>query len=106
MQNTALSCFDIVIGKDFLRRSPQVKRLSLQCPYGLHFGTGLLSVSLELSGLKESGLLYMNSSCRAENYQLVRPFLENGLAALQVDPNEVQVQLFASKEQDMMRLYC
>ena len=36
----------------------------------------------------------------------VRPGLENGLAALQVDLNEVQVELFASKEQHMMQLYC
>ena len=36
----------------------------------------------------------------------MRPVLENGLAALQVDQNEVQVELFASKEQHMMQLYC
>ena len=32
--------------------------------------------------------------------------LENRLNALQVDLNEVQVELFASKEQQMMQLYC
>ena len=31
---------------------------------------------------------------------------ENGLAALQVYLNEVHVELFASKEQHMMQLYC
>ena len=36
----------------------------------------------------------------------MRPVLENGLAALQVDLNELQVELFASKEQHMMQLYC
>ena len=36
----------------------------------------------------------------------MRPVLENGLAALQVYLNEVQVELFASKEQHMMQLYC
>ena len=36
----------------------------------------------------------------------MRPVLENGLAALQVDLNEVQVELFTSKEQHMMQLYC
>ena len=36
----------------------------------------------------------------------MRPVLKNGLAALQVDLNEVQVELFASKEQRMMQLYC
>ena len=61
---------------------------------------------LELSGQKESGLRYVNRSYRTENYQLVWPVLENGLAALQVDLNEVQVELFASKEQHMMQLYC
>ena len=44
--------FDIVIGIDFLRRNPQVKRLSLERPYSLHcdFGSGLFSVPFELSG--------------------------------------------------------
>ena len=100
--------FDIVIGTDFLRRNPQVKLLSLQRPYALHcdFGSGLFSVPLELSGQKESGLRYVNRSYRAENYQLVRPVLENGLAALQVDLNEVQVELFASEEQHMMQVFC
>ena len=36
----------------------------------------------------------------------MRPLLENGLAALHVDLNEVQVELFASKEQHMMQLCC
>ena len=100
--------FDIVIGTDFLRRNPQVKLLSLQRPYALHcdFGSGLLSVPLELSGRKESGLRYVNRSYRTENYPLVRPVLINGLAALQVDLNEVEVGLFASTEQHMMQLYC
>ena len=100
--------FDIVIGTGFLRRNPHVKMLSLQCPYALHcdFGSGLFAVPLEVSGRKESGLRYVNRSYRKENYQLVRPVLENGLAALQVDLNEVQVELFASKEQHMMQLYC
>ena len=46
------------IGTDFLRRNPQVKMLSLQRPYSLHcdFGSGLFSVTLELSGRKESGV--------------------------------------------------
>ena len=100
--------FDIVIGTDFLRRSPQVKMLSLQCPYALHcdFGSGFFPVPLEPSGRKESSLRYVNRSYRTENYQLVRPIMENGLAALQVDLNEVQVELFASKEQHMRQLYC
>ena len=100
--------FDIVIGTDLWRFNPQVKLLSLQRPYALHydFGSGLYSVPLELSGLKESGLRYVNRSYRTENYQLVRPVLENGLAALQLDLNEIQVELFASKEQYLMQLYC
>ena len=48
----------------------------------------------------------MNRFYRTENCQLVRPVLENGLAALQVDLKEVQVESFASKEQHMMQLYC
>ena len=85
-----------------------MKLLSLQRPYALHcdFGSGFLSVPLELSGRKESGLRYVNRSYRTEGYQLVRLVLEIGLAALQVDLNEVQVALFASKEQHMMQLYC
>ena len=100
--------FDIVIGTDFLRRNPQVKLLALHRPYALHcdFGSGLFSVPLKISGRKESGLRYVNRSYRTENYQLVRPVLENGLAALQVDLNEVQVELFASKEQHMRQLHC
>ena len=100
--------FDIVIGTDFLRRTPQVKLLSLQRPYALQcdFGSGLFSVPLELSVRKESGPRYVNRSHRSENYQLVQLVLENGLAALQVDLNELQVELFASKERHMMQLYC
>ena len=48
----------------------------------------------------------MNRSYQTENYQFVQPVLENGLAALQVNLNEVQVELFASKEQHMMQLCC
>ena len=56
--------FAIVIHTDILRRDPQMKLLSLQRPYALHcnFGNGLLSVPLELSGRKESGLCYVNRS--------------------------------------------
>ena len=99
---------DIVIGTDFLRCNPKVKMLSLQRPYALHcdFGSGLFCVCLELSGQKESGLRYVNHPYRTENYQWVRTVSENGLAALQVDLNEVQVELLASKEQCMMQLYC
>ena len=59
-----------------------------------------------MSGPKESGLRYVNPSYGTETYQLVRPVLEDRMAALQVDLNQVQVALFASKEQDMMQLYC
>ena len=101
------NAFHIVIGTDFLRCNPQVKLLSLQRPHALHcnFGSGLFSVPLQLSGRKESGLRYVNWSYRTENYQLVRPVLENGLAALQVDLSQLQVELLASKEQHMMQLY-
>ena len=101
--------FDIVIGTDFLRRNPQVKMLSLQRPYSLHcdFGSGLFSVPLELSGRKESGLRYAaKTNYRTENYQLARHVLENGLAALQVNLDEIQVELFASQQQHIMQLYC
>ena len=99
--------FDIVIGTDFLRRNPQVKMLSLQRPYSLHcdFGSGLFSVPLELSGRKESGLRYASKT----NYRtdiMVRHVLENGLAALQVNLDEIQVELFASQQQHIMQLYC
>ena len=48
----------------------------------------------------------MNRSYRTENYQLVRPVLEKRLAALQLDLNEIQVEVFPSKEQHLMQLYC
>ena len=82
--------------------------MSLQHPYALHcnFGDGLFPVPLELSGRKESGVRYVNRFYGKENNQLVRPVLENGLAALQVDLNGVQVELFASKQQHMMQFHC
>ena len=101
--------FDIVIGTDFLRRNPEVKMLSLQRPYSLHcnFGSGLFSVPLELSGQKESGLRYASkTNYRTENYQFALHVLENGLAALQVNLDEIQVELFASRQQHIMQLYC
>ena len=100
--------FDIVITTDFLRRNPKVKLLSLRRPYALHcdFGSALFSVPPKLSVRKESGLRYVNRSYRTENYQLGRPLLESGLAAVQVDLNQVQVESFASKEQHMMQVYC
>ena len=100
--------FDIVIGKDFLRRNPQVKLLSLQRPYALHcdFGGGLFSVPLELSRRKESGLHYVNWSYRTEKDQSVRPVLKQRLAALQVDLNEFQAEFLANTEQHMMQLNC
>ena len=48
----------------------------------------------------------MNRSYATENYQLVHPVLENRLAALQVDLNEVQLERFASREQHIMQVYC
>ena len=92
--------FDIVIGTDFLRKNPQVKMLSLQRPNSLHchFGSGLFSVPSGLSGRKESGLRYAaKTNYRTENQQLARQVLENGLAALQVSLDEIQVDLFASQ---------
>ena len=101
--------FDIVIGTNFLRRNPQVKILALQRPYSLHcdFGSGLFSVPLELSGQKESELRYASkTNYRTENYQLARHVLENGPAALQVNPDEIRVEMFASQQQHIMQLYC
>ena len=101
--------FDMVVGIDFLRRNLQVKMLSLQCPYSLHcnFGSWLFSVPLELSGRKESWLRYASkTNYRTENYQMAHHVLENGLLALQVNLNEIQVELFASQQQHIMQLYC
>ena len=101
--------FDIVIGTDFLRRNPKLKMLSPQRPYSLHcdFGSGLFSVPLQLSGRQESGLRYASkTNYRTENYQLACHVLENGLAALQVNLDEVQVESFASQQQHIMQMYC
>ena len=101
--------FDIVIGTDFLRRNPQVKMLSLQRAYSLHFdfGSELFSIHLELSGQKDSGLRFAaKSNYRTENYQLAHHLLENGLAALQVSLDEIQGKLFASQQQHIMQSYC
>ena len=100
---------DIVIGTDFLRRNPQVKMLSLQRLYSLHcdFGSGPFSVPLKRSGRKESGLRYASkTNYRTENYQLARHVLENGLAALQVNLDEIQVTFYANRQQHIMQLYC
>ena len=100
--------FDIVIGTDFLRGNPQVKMLSFERPYCLHcdFGSGLFSISLELSGRKECGLCYAaKTNYRTENYQLARHVPEKGLAARQVSLDEIQVELFASQQQYIMQLY-
>ena len=43
---------------------------------------------------------------RTENYQFARHVLENGLAALQVSLDEIQVEMFASQQQHIMQLYC
>ena len=68
---------------------------------------GCFSVPLELSGRKESGLRYASkTNYRTENYQWARHVLENGLAALQVNMDEIQVELFASQQQHNMQLYC
>ena len=101
--------FDVIIGTDFLGRNPQVKMLSLQRPYSLHcdFGSGLFSVPLKLSGRKESEVRYAaKTNYRTENYQLARHVLENGLAALQVTLDEIQVELLASQQQHIMQLCC
>ena len=76
--------------------------LSLQHPSSLHcdFGSGLFSVPSELSGRKESGLRYKSkTNYRTENYQLGGHFLEVGLAVHQVNLDEIQVELFASRQQ-------
>ena len=83
--------------------------LSPQRPYSLHcdFGSGVLSVPLQLSGRKDSGLRYATkTNYRTENYQFACHVLESGLAALQVTLVEMQVELFASQQQHIMQLYC
>ena len=37
---------------------------------------------------------------------MARHILENGLAALQVSLDEIQVEMFASQQQHIMQLYC
>ena len=70
-------------------------------------GSLIFSVPLELSGRKESGLRYASKTdYRTEDYRLARHILENGLAALQVNLDEIQVELFASQQQHIMQLYC
>ena len=98
--------FDIVISTDFSRRNPQVKMLSLQRPYSMHcnYASWLCSVPLELLGRKESGLRYASkTNYRTETYQLARHVLENGVAALHGNLDEIQVELFASQQQHFMQ---
>ena len=57
--------------------------------------------------MKESWLRYAaKTKYRTENNQLARHVLENGLVALQVSLDEIQVELFASQQQHIMQLYC
>ena len=101
--------FDIVIGIDFLLRNPEVKTLSLQGPYYVHcdFGSWLFSVPLELSGRKECGLGYAaKTNYCTGNYPLARHILQKGLAALQESLDGIHFELFASKQQHIMQLYC
>ena len=101
--------FDIVIGTELLQKNPQVTLLSLQHPYALHcdFGSSLVSVLLELSGRKESGLRYTaGTNYRIEKYQLARHVAENRLAALQVSGDNIHVQLFARQHQHFKQLFC
>ena len=71
-------------------------------PYNATLAVAFFFFSLKLSGRKECGLCYANRSYRTENYQLVQSVFENRLAALQVDLNDIEVELFASKEQHLM----
>ena len=58
-------------------------------------------------GPKESRPRYAaKTNYRTENYQLARHVLENGLAALQVYLDEIQVELFGSQQQHITQLYC
>ena len=62
---------------------------------------------MELPERKRSGLRYAaKTNYRTENYQVARHVLENGLAALQVSLDKIQVELFASQQQHIMQLYC
>ena len=100
---------DIVIRTDFLRRNPQGKNAVSPAPlfFALRLWQWALLRPLELSGRKESGLRYASkTNYRTENYQLARHDRENGLAALQVNLDEIQVELFASQQQHIMQLYC
>ena len=101
--------FDIVIGNNFLRRNPQVNMLSLQRPYALHldFGSGDFSVPWEVSRRTESRLRYTaRTKYCTEDYQLAQRVLEKGLLALEVSLLDIQVDLFASKQQNFMQLRC
>ena len=83
--------------------------MSLLGAYALHcnFGSGLLSAPFDLSGRKEFGLRYAErTNYRTKIYQLARHILENGLAALQVSPDDNQVELFASQHQHFMQVFC
>ena len=64
------------------------------------------SLSLLSCEDKKNPVYATGTGLRTENYQLVRPVLAKGLAALQVDWNELQVELLASTEEHMMQLYC
>ena len=63
-------------------------------------------MSKEASRAPKDTYLPTRTNYRTENYQLARHVLENGLAALRVNLDEIQVELFASQQQHIMQLHC
>ena len=101
--------FDILICTDFLRTNPQVQMLSFRRPYYLHcdFGKGSSPYLWSCQDKKSLGYAtHPRLTIVLKNYQLARHVLENGLASLQVNLDEIQVELFPSRQQHIMQLYC
>ena len=106
---------DFVLGTDFFVQHSRIQSLTLQALYLLYVyhGNGRDSVPLEQSEhtssylrvLKEEPSKIMAAS-KAEDYQLFRGVLDQGLKELGYSREDLGVELFASDKQHVLDLYC
>ena len=103
--------FDFVFGTDFFVQHS----LTLQAPYLLYLnhGNGRESVPLEqlehISNylrVSKGEPSNMMAASKAEHYQLLGEFLDQGLRELGYSREDLSVELFASDKQHVLDLYC
>ena len=107
--------FDLVMGIYFFVQHTQTRSLTLQVPYLLYMdhGDGRESLPLEKSEHTSSYLRVskeepsnMMAASKAEDYQLLKEVLDQGLKELGYSREDLSVELFASDKQHVLDLYC